>query len=161
MKEQIILIAKEKSQIQNNSFCALGTCTSQKVKNFFNNFRWLGSPNSSFKWHFSCNIMHCIKPTFAGEMPSTPATSEIHCSAIIIPWGPPNPRNAVLDGVLVLHTKPVTRRLGILYALSQCKMARSITWGGKSQVCKVFGSKCGKSISKSSVYITTKTVILN
>ena len=36
----------------------------------------------------------------------------------IIPWGPPNPRNAVWDVLLVLAIRPFTRTFGIQYALS-------------------------------------------
>lgn len=35
-------------------------------------------------------------------------------SAKNIPCGPPKPRNAVLDGILVLHIKPYTSDTGIL-----------------------------------------------
>jgi len=42
-------------------------------------------------------------------------------------WGPPNPLNAVLEGALVLQTRPVTVTAPKLYTLSMWNSARSIT----------------------------------
>ena len=41
----------------------------------------------------------------------------------IIPCGPPNPRNAVWDVLLVLAIRPFTRTFGIQYALSMWQRA--------------------------------------
>ena len=52
--------------------------------------------------------------TFSGGKRHLAATADIQVSVTNAPWGKPNPRNAVLEGKLVLQTRPRTRRLGIL-----------------------------------------------
>lgn len=69
--------------------------------------------------------------TSSGGRPHFWARSLIQHSATIIPWGPPKPRKAVLEGKLVLQTMPMLLTLGMLYELSKCNRALSITWWRK------------------------------
>ena len=52
----------------------------------------------------------------------------------IIPCGPPNPRNAVWDVLLVLAIRPFTRMLGTQYALSMWQRARARTGSDRSRL---------------------------
>ena len=45
-------------------------------------------------------------------MPSAMARESIMCSAAIMPWGPPKPRKAVLETVLVLSRRERMRAWG-------------------------------------------------
>ncbi len=58
---------------------------------------------SSFR-HVSMNREQL---TWAGSIFNSEAALSIMSSAIIIPCGPPNPLNAVLDGVLVKQILPI------------------------------------------------------
>jgi hypothetical protein len=45
-------------------------------------------------------------------MPSSSETRYMICSVTNMPWGPPKPRSAVLDRVLVRQTLPVMLTVG-------------------------------------------------
>ena len=55
-------------------------------------------------------------------------------SITIIPCGPPNPRNAVWDVLLVFAIRPFTRAFGIQYALSMWHRARASTGSDRSRL---------------------------
>ena len=53
-----------------------------------------------------------------GSIPIFMAISSIIFSIASMPWGPPNPLNAVFEAVFVLHKKPLIVAFGKKYALS-------------------------------------------
>ena len=55
-----------------------------------------------------------IKFTFSGVIFSLQAILNKTSSIMRAAWGAPNPRNEVLELVLVLHIRPVNRKFGIL-----------------------------------------------
>ena len=55
-------------------------------------------------------------------------------SITIMPCGPPKPRNAVCDVLLVLAIRPFTRMFGIQYALSMWHSARASTGSDRSRL---------------------------
>ncbi len=76
-------------------------------------------------------------------MLSTLATWDTTCSIIIIPWGPPKPRNAVLGAMCVRQALATARKLGILYALSQWVRIFSKTCRQRKSVkCDLFCCTC-------------------
>jgi hypothetical protein len=60
------------------------------------------------------------------------ATSSTMLSMIIIPWGAPKPRKAVLETVWVLQRCETSSRCSRKYALSKWQTARSFTAAERS-----------------------------
>ena len=71
--------------------------------------------------------------TLFGSTPNFLAMSVMMCSLTSVPCGPPNPRIAVLDGVLVLHILPTVRKCGMLYGIDIAIIETIITFEGREK----------------------------
>mmetsp|Transcript_9307 Transcript_9307/g.22462 ORF Transcript_9307/g.22462 Transcript_9307/m.22462 type:complete len:229 (+) Transcript_9307:1325-2011(+) len=109
-----------------------------------------GTRHSDFSSTCPKGVLYPSGYMFASRraLPSTPVTAarwSITSSVIIMPCGPPNPRNAVFGGVCVLHTMPRARKDGQTYTLSTWSSARSSTGPDRSSMAPPLENICTSS----------------
>lgn len=104
-----------------------------------NGSSWVHGTGLCFFWVSShCDNDVAYHLTFSGGRPHLAATAVMQDSVTRVPCGKPNPRNAVLEGKLVLHAWPRNLRLRILYAFSSFSIRNSVTWRTDSYTLGTF-----------------------